>query len=349
MSTKFKIIWILFCVSAPVAVICLLYAFADRPNRYKNGFSRTFASWQAIPMDTLLGEKQFTSVCGVTKNGLYVQLRAKQSMLWCDWSLHRQIAYVLPLPPGMQIRSQLQFQIDSPLYHIFNGNGPDIFSGSLTPGNTGLHFHYNGGLFLEGVALPGGSYLLRGFDNSGPGLGQSLFLWDPFTGHQLKKYGLSPPSADAGIGSEGHISYDTSLHRVGFVQFYKNGMLTLDSSLDAPHTSTTIDTVHTGSTKFGQASAGGQYSLSANSPLFIVNGQFCMTNGKIYVNSFLKADNEEKDDLPVIDIYDGHTLRYLYSFHLPGLDGKRIVSLRVLDDKLAAIYTTGLVTYRLQH
>jgi len=349
MSVKHKIICMLFCIIAPMAVIYLLYAFSPQPNQRKNGFSRRFSGWRAIPLDTLAAEKKFLSVCGVTDYGLYVQLHDKQAVLWTDWFLAQKVTYILPLPPDQKIRSRIQVQIDSPLYHIFAGNGPDIFRGNLVAGGSSQHFHYNWPVFLQGIAIPGGRYLLHGFDNRGTGFHQPFILWDPLTGKQLKKYDPFPGTADAGIGSDGLMSYDTASGRLVFLQFYRNGLLSLDSTLAPLSEGATIDTVRSGTMQFAGYSDDEQFEYAGHSPLALVNGQLCLDNGKIYVNSMLKADNEENGDWSFIDVYDLRTLHYLYSFHLPWMEGKRIISFRVLHDKLAAVYSGGLVTYRLEH
>ncbi len=352
MKLKTKTAWIIFCLLAPAAVVYLLYAFTFRPNREKNGFTRRFSTLHAIPLDTLIAEKRFSEICGLTDHSLFIALADRRTILETDWTLQKEHYHTFPLPTEEKIMSRIQYQVDSPVYNIFAGNGPDVFKGLLYTKDPPRHFHYGWPVFVRSIALPNGLYLFQGFDYNKAGTQQDFILWDPLGNNQLKKYDPFQPAADMDISSEGLISYDTALHLLVYAQFYKNGLYTFDSNLAPAGHATTLDTVHTGRMRAGRTNRSGILEYSAQSPQFIINGQLCLDDGKAYVNSLLKADNEDGagfDDYSAIDVYDLRTLHYLYSFQLPRLQGKRLISLRIRGDKAAATYAGGIVVYRLEH
>lgn len=342
---------VLSSIAAPVGLIYILYSFTYQPNKEDNGFKRNFSRLAVIPMDTLPAKLTYGLLCGVTPHNLYVELvRPKNRVLQLGWDLKNARYYSFGLPADEKIWSRLSFQIDSPRVNIFAGNGPDVFKGDLDSAGHVLEHHYPYPLFMRGFAFADGEYLFRAFDNPGTCAQMPFVLWDPEDNRQIRKINPFTSSNNMGLESDGLMGFDTLTGQIAFVQFYKNGILTMDSDFHLGPFIKTIDTVLHGRTSAGSYREDGDLRFANNTPQFFVNLNADMHDGMVYINSLLRADNENKDGFDAysdIDAYSLKTHQYQYSIKVPRLNNRKIMSFRILDDKLAACYPDGIVTYEL--
>lgn len=335
----------------PCAVVYLLYSFTFQPNRENNGFMRKWDGRRVAPQDTLMAEKTLGRICGVTDERIYVEgMPEKNRVIELGWDCRQLGVYAFSLPPEEKIRSRLECRLDSPYVHFFSGNGPDVFFGRLDDPSGLRRLHYPFAIFMRAVPVPGGRYLLRGFDYSHASTEQDFILWDPVRNIQVRKFNPFSVAGDLGIGTDGMMEYDSVSGQLVYVQYYRNGISLIDSGLSAMRSFPTIDTVLRGRMQTGHYDQGGSSQYGGSAPQFIVNWQCFMGEGRIYVNSLLRADNESASDFETysaIDVYDLVTKKYLYSWHLPRLNGKRMYSFYVRRDRVVASYPGGVVTYRL--
>ena len=334
---------------APVVLVYLLYAFTYQPNKGDNGFRRSYAGPAVIPTDTLQGTQTYGLLCGVTPYHFYVESAGRKNQVFqFDWALKDKQVFHFGLPPEKKIWSRLYYQVDSPGVHLFAGNGPDVFKGTLAPGLL-LRHHYPMGIFMWSIALPNDEYLLRGFASAKGGAGLSFIRWIPGDAERLKMINPFPASRTLGLESDGTMDFDTTTGQLVFIQFYKNGILVLDSAFHPRPFIPTIDTVLHARTSEGTYQEDGNRFYSSNTPLFFVNWNTDISGGLVYVNSLLRADNEDRgafESYSDLDVYSLKTYRYQYSIKVPRLFGRKLISFKIEGDRIAACYPDGIVTYR---
>lgn len=146
------------------------------------------------------------------------------------------------------------------------------------------------------------------------------------------------------------MDFDTASGKLVFVPFYQNGIVVMDSMLRADSPIRTIDTVFHTRTFSDAFVDNGATRVSNSTPLFFVNLGVSVQDGLVYVNSLLMADNEKADAFDTYSDLDVYSLRrhaYLYSIKVPRLHDRKLLSFKVLHDRIAACYPDGIVTYRL--
>ena len=85
-------------------------------------------------------------------------------------------------------------------------------------------------------------------------------------------------------------------------------------------------------------------------PSRIVNWESDVSDGKLYINSWMKADNEsihQFNNNSVIDVYDVITGAYKKSFYVPFFRGEKMESFKVCKNELVAIYKSYIAAYHI--
>jgi hypothetical protein len=85
-------------------------------------------------------------------------------------------------------------------------------------------------------------------------------------------------------------------------------------------------------------------------PPQMVNRIGAVWNGKLYLESMLKADNELPLDFAentVIDAYSVTNGNYIASFYIPPYKGNKLYMFSIINKKLYAIYGKAVVVYDL--
>ncbi|TDW96933.1 hypothetical protein [Dinghuibacter silviterrae] len=339
------------CIALPVLMVYCLYTGTYQPNKEDNGFNRTWAGWVAAPEDTIRADFRYGEICGVTPSGFFVEMPGhKNQVARFGWSLGAAHVSGFALPNNPHIWSRVHCQVDSPYIYLFAGNGPDVFKGRLDTPAQLLQHHYPYPTFIKGIALTGGEYLIRGYDKDSGAYHLPFILWDPATNRQVRKTDPFHSAAAFGLAADGTMHYDTATKRLVFVQFYRNGILMLDTDFSVTRFLPTIDTVAHGRTADGSYQENGTVKYTNSTPQFFVNWNTAVSDGLLFINSLLRADNEPKgtfEDASDIDVYDLSGGGYRYSLKVPRLDGRKLVSFAVRGRAMVVCYPGGLVTYRL--
>lgn len=158
---------------------------------------------------------------------------------------------------------------------------------------------------------------------------------------------------DGGFASDGLIKYDELSNRIIYMNFYNNEFICMDTSLNIVYEGHTIDTFSNTNVAVRNSAAlrkEGRGSIMPSVPLKVINKECDVSDGKLYIMSRLKADNENTADFDQnsnIDIYDIATGSYRGSFYIPNANGKKARSFRVFNNYIVALYGESVIKYSL--
>ncbi|NRF41123.1 hypothetical protein [Pedobacter foliorum] len=164
-----------------------------------------------------------------------------------------------------------------------------------------------------------------------------------------------PPQVDGIFCADGWLHYDAKAARLYYMYFYRGTFLCLDTNLNLRYKAKTIDTVQWAKIRvnmYNQRLKNGG-AILRKSPAGLptmVNKYFTVSGNRVYIQSGLKADNESASSRrkqESIDVYEGNSGRYIYSFYLPKYQGLNVRQFEVTDHNLIAIYDKFLVIYRM--
>ncbi|SFS83901.1 hypothetical protein SAMN04487906_1835 [Zhouia amylolytica] len=166
----------------------------------------------------------------------------------------------------------------------------------------------------------------------------------------IEKPDLLTKQVDGLFCTEGDLLID---HRTGtlvYVYRYRNEFMVLDYDLNLKFKGHTIDTINKAQIKVTKINKGTQVQHSLSAPPLIVNKNSRVYKNMLFVQSNIRAQNEDPDVFntkTVIDVYDLGLKRYLYSFYIPRYLNQALKDFTITDHHLTALYDDHLVKFRL--
>lgn len=235
--------------------------------------------------------------------------------------------------------------VDSPHVYLTEGLTPARLLGSLES-NVDANYAVLPAHFISGMPISPKSYAMRTWNavNKQSCLVRTGILSPDTTGNTV----LLQRQLDGFFCTDGMLRMDRNSHRLVYLYRYRNEFLCMDTTLNLLYKARTIDTISHADIKLRTLERTAMTTLA--SPPRLVNKDVQLANGRIFVCSGIKADNENLatfDQLAVIDVYDLNDGKYQLSFYLPDYNDLDPVGFWVQGDKLVAIYDNVMVVYKL--
>jgi hypothetical protein len=344
-----KIFSLLICAIASTGIVFSLFIYSQNINHQKNSFTRLFPPhFLSKPRLLELSLNSFY-LAGYTKSNFFLGNRtAAAFVLQSNYSLSDTQHLILRTPASISIiASAIRVMIDSPDVFMLEGITPRKLSGHF-PNLVMTEDNFVGPPFNAVITLSKGSLLLRAYDDS---LHKNILVSSNAVGKEIRLFpNILVAIGDGVFSLDGNISKDFTTGNIVYVYFYRNEFVCLDSNIKVIYQGHTIDSIQTPHIKLSRILSDQATTFSA--PPLMVNYTACANADYLFVNSKLKAKNE--DDLSfkensVIDIYSLKSGEYRYSFYIPDHDHGKIKSFQVVDHKLVALYDHSLLTFWMQY
>lgn len=134
---------------------------------------------------------------------------------------------------------------------------------------------------------------------------------------------------------------------LGYLYFYRNIFIVLDSKMENPKNQRTIDTVEQGQIQVAEANSHDQIQLQA--PPLIVNRSGAMDGNLFLVQSDRLGRNESKsmlDQASIIDVYNHQRGTYEFSFYLYHIRKNKVREFAIRGAYVIALIGDQLSVYR---
>jgi hypothetical protein len=339
---------IMCCFFGSIGVVVFLQEIAVGPNFEKNDFIRIFPPHFIQTPNTLDLKNREYYIAGLTEESIYLG-NYKDASLFSrlGWDGKGLTNFHLQLSEqNLFIPSSFHLSIDSPAFYINNFTTGSIFKGLMNfPGGrlSQLHSPVNSNSIFIPVSKC--SFAIRTFDQRRMEnvLGK---LW--IDAPQITAMpALLEKQSDGVFSTDGLLRFDKVSGLLVYIYFYRNQYICMDSNFNLKYRGHTIDT--NAHAKIRLVTLPSEAATTFASPGFRVNRTACVSSDWIFINSDLRADNEEENIFKsnlVVDVYSLKFGRYHFSFYLPKLTGK-ITDLSILRQHLVVIQDHWLTIYPL--
>lgn len=345
---KRKYIYILSGIIVVVFLAMIfLKASTQELNTTSNGFVRKASSLSI----TKTGEQQFQQplrdIAGGSGDSIFIVTAQPDKIIITDGNLQHEKLIDLPVAVHKKLSANFTTRLLYPDLYIFGSNVPCVIHYNFTTGKETVYPISRA--FSRSALLSPFTVMVRGFDAQFKD--EQLRKINLLTGISVEEKGITDKTEGGGFVTDGMLHYDANTNTVVYNHFYSNKILYLDTNLHLLRTGTSIDTFSSYTAKAtARTSSKGTY-FTFTSPPKLLSRSSCVSNGRLFISSRLKADNETHDRFinnTVIDVYDIKTAAYAGSLYIPELQGKRITKFEVYSDRLFAIYDNRVVVYRIQ-
>lgn len=335
------------CSFFSVFFIVFLYKLSGTPNAHNNGFNRKFGH-SSLLIPTYYKDIKSSSyyISGKTFNQVYFSSYNSPSQVIIGNNNLSDTQHLYVNISESERSSTLMIKIDSPFIYLINRETHSILSYSLLPSiKKDLAIYRTDKIkFNSSEIISPSSFIFRTADTV---LKKNILIK---VNSQLSNIKQAPnvleKQLDGYFCTDGMLRYDPISSKIIYIYYYRNRFICLDTNLSIIYKTNTIDTITKAKIKVGRIASSDHYTFSA--PPIIVNQKCCIARDRIFIQSGLLADNEDRQTFgksSAVDVYDLNNGHYLFSFHILDFDGFKVSDFQVLDTTLIAVQGHYIVNY----
>lgn len=346
-----KYFYLLITILSAFFIILIIYHFGDIPNKQNNGFVRKYLLNPYSKLSEIDLRDTLYEIVGATRSTIYITTPVQGEILAVGSNGEKdvrriKIPYFSRFYDSLKLNS-LAIKIDSPYIYLFAENKPAIIKTAFDSSIFEIRI-LPPGPFTREVMISADCFILRKLESR---LTDQIFVrYDLNSGILKKETDISEIHGDGGIVSDGRLHYDSATKQLYYVYFYKNLILSFDSSLNSASRFFSIDTISSFKIRTGLVRNSGSTAYTNITPANIINKANYVENGLLYNMSALRADNETDkffSDKSILDIIDLKNGWYRGSICLPASHGSKLSQFIISNSRLISLYTNTIIIYDL--
>lgn len=328
---------------ASFAIIGLLAFLSKKAITKKNGFNRRLINAALIPRKQITAPAKLVKLIGLQSGKLFFQEESPYEILNTNLSLDSLQTIKLHISTDKNLESNVRMFIQDNLLYLASRNTPAIIIYDLESGNA--YNHLLPDYFNQETMYSTDHFILR----AGDSVSQShrFIKLNLNKKNSIQEDNFSDRKIIGVFENAGKLYYDTATKQACYTYFYQNGFICMDSNLNLTLKARTIDTITHRNIKVARIGK----SLTMKQPPQSINYNGSVADGKLFLESKLKADNEYEldfDENSIIDVYSLKDGSYKGSFYLPAYEGKKAHQFQVINHQLYALYGKTVVLYDLE-
>ena len=332
---------------AAIGIVAILSWSSKDLTFENNGFTRRIERPELKMNSAIVKDDGVIQICGLTNDRLFFKTKIPGKIFETNYELKNEKYLTFNVPTDTKIVSSFSCFTDGKRLSLLSGNLPGEFiarSGEQTRVNK-----FKSPIFTRIAKISENTYIFRGFKQELKTIDQIFLKFNTETGVLSRENNISKQNNDGGLATDGLLHYDDKTNLLVYVMYYTNQFQVLDTNLNLIYAGNTIDTLSTYQVEGGLVANSKQTSTLTNlTPKKVINASNCISNGKLYNYSTLKAENETNQEFgnnSVIDVYDLKTGKYERSFYIPTYENERVKNFKVIDNRLIAIYKNHIASY----
>ncbi|WP_316814266.1 hypothetical protein [Pedobacter heparinus] len=343
---KVRILTVALISVGCVLLIIFLFLLSYEVNRAPNNFIRLFPPHVVLPDTEIKIQYNAGYIAGADKKNIYLgENLAFNFILSVDKANSKTQLIKIDIQPAAKMRTgEAKVFIDSPYFFLTGAMLKSAYRGSISEWIARPYFKNK---VVTDVAIPikDSSFIFRIIDRT---KGYSLAKSNNGSTAMQKAPDLLEKQVDDFFSKDGMLHYNKKAGQLVYLYYYRNQFTVADTNLKLVYKGKTIDTVSQAKIKIGSPDKNGEIKLAE--PPVVVNKKSCVSDEYLFVQSNLKADNEDIEQFKnawVVDVYEIENGKYKLSFYLPKTKTGKIKDMKVTGKTMAVLYEHKLCTYKL--
>jgi hypothetical protein len=328
---------------AALACILLLVTVSGLPNDRKNGFDR---QWLKVQVHQQLSQPLSLKAERLLGSGDHLYLSEPLHQRVYSLGSDLLVKDTIQLNVNKQLRPPVSIFADESEVYVHEFNSGKLFHKAIRAQEFDS-VKLSEGPFVKSIQISDSLVVIRAFDK---GTFRPIFKQiNIYDGREIKSDLLSA-KVDAGFSTDGILCSNAKRDRLFYIPYFRNGIYCLDNKMRFCYQQPTLDTVFDSGITVTQQGSGDIQKLYASAPRAKVNKRAFANDRLLFIESDLRADNEEKEvfeQQPVLDAYHVGDGSYAGSFHLPvGKQG--ILGYHINGEILYVLMRDRIISYRLE-
>ncbi|WP_348800140.1 MauE/DoxX family redox-associated membrane protein [Flavobacterium adhaerens] len=345
-----KTIFVLFiCISFfSIASVVGLFLMSENIIHYHNKLARRFPHTSATLIANMDLKLNSYYIAGVDNDRIYLgNTTAPLLITTLDTILGQWGKKNIDLD-----RKDLPFQaikviVRTPNFYVLDGLIPCVYKGSTKDWKAKL-IKKGGEYFTTAQAIDSTAIAVRTFSSIN---GEAIMgIINPIgTTKTILNQDILQKQFDGVFDTDGQLLYSTSLQRFIFLYAYRNQFTVFDKHLKIDFRGNTIDTIS--HAKLSVVKVVKHHQRKFSKPPLFVNKSSAAYSNLLFVNSAIPGKYEQDvlwKKASIIDVYNVVDNSYLLSFYIYDIDGRKMRSFVVNNNKLYALIGKNIVCYNLE-
>lgn len=328
------------------AVVIVLFILSENIVHYHNKLTRRFPHTPAKVIHTSNLKLNSYYLAGIDSDKIYLgNDTAPLLVTVLDQQLKQIEKKVIDLEPKDLPFQAVKIIVQSPYFFVLDGRVPCLYRGQTKNWKARIKVR-GGAYFTTAEAIDSTAVAVRAHSSIN---GESILgVIDLDKGKTILNPEILQKQFDGVFDTDGQLLYSPELKRIVFLYAYRNEFTVADRDLKIDFRGNTIDTITRAKLSVVKIKAKGQRKL-AKPPLF-VNKSSAVSKDLLFVNSAIPGRYEDDKiwkSASIIDVYDIAQKRYLFSFSIYDIKGKKLKSFVIQGNKLIALIGSHIVRYDL--
>lgn len=328
------------CVGISFAALLIILNSANLPNKESNGFIRKYKFENIRPVAERNIFSMVRRISGYKEDVIYFSGRSPQWVLATDYSFSKVDTLLYNVGLSDKLRDP-GIYVDSPNVFMYANEISYLLKGTINSKKLDT-VRLKTDLITRNAQISTSRLAVRSIDSSQTT--QLFKVIDCISGDVLHQSAIVSSKYFGGFDVDGILRFDRKLQQLYYIQMFSNEIFCMDTSLNVIYKSHTIDTMHTNKVVVDLVTESGTTKIMATQPRAAVNKFVDVADGKIYVVSGLRGDNEKLasfNRIIPIDIYSGINGEYLFSISIPKTQKEKLLDLKVFNNIIGIVYEGG--------
>ncbi len=345
LKATFKLI--LSITAGGSAIVAILFVFSENIVHYHNKLTRRFPHSplsDAASADLKLNSFYFA---GADDSNLYLgNITAPLVVTTLNRDLIKSQTKMIDLDRKDLPFRGVKISVRDGFFFVTDGTVPCIFRGKIGSWKAELVYR-NGEYFGTALAIDSTAVAVETYSKVNGNRILGIIKVGKKSGTILNPEILKK-QFDGVFDTEGHLLYSEGMEKLIYLYSYRNQFSIADKGLRIVSGGTTIDTITHAKLTIAKDEKHKQRRFS--SPPFFVNKSSSVYKNILFVNSAVPGRYEDDrmwKRSSVIDVYDLASKSYLLSFTILNIEGRKMKSFLVYNDRLYALIGNQIISFRI--
>jgi hypothetical protein len=342
-NTPLYLISIVFILAT--IIILSIATKTTLPNQKNNGFKRKWLGNAISYITSKDFEIPINRICGTTASSIYFSGTDIASLVSMDYDLKRVDSHSIKLPKIKIIKAPNIFFVDSPKVFVHLNNMKSLLLGNLDTGQFKLD-SLPIPVFTKSFQLSDDYIVTRGFKPKE--FKQSFKTINLKNNKVINDQQIINDIGDGGFADDGTFCFDSTNQVILYVEYFRNKITALTPNLETIFTANTIDTISSNQIQIEKKN----FKVNSTTPRVLVNKYATAYKGLLFINSQLRADNENLNTFReniVIDVYEVKNGKYLGSFYIPNPKNKHFYGCSFNGNFLITLFEKNVSIYNFNY
>lgn len=328
------------------ALVFLLFLCSEEIMQHQNPFIRRYPHHPVTLTDTIDLKYNSYYFAGAGDGKIYLGNATVPLYLLSIDTILRQENIRTTLDQEHFSFKQIKMAVDPPYFYITDGGVPAIFIGRTANWEAKLQ-KTTAPYFDLAAPIDSSTIVFRGISKSTGDNTLGIFK----TGIESKTImapQLLQKQIDGVFDTDGMLQYSPEMKKIVYLYAYRNQYIVANANGVVDYRGNTIDTISRARVKVAYLKEKTERTMAI--PTLNVNKSSSLYGHLLFVNSNVPGRYEQKQvwkQASVIDVYDLQKKTYLLSFHIYGIDQKKLRSFLVTPTHIYALIDTKLVIYKI--